>query len=675
MPPATPIRVTSDRPSYRPDIDGLRALAVLLVVGFHAAPNSIRGGYVGVDVFFVISGYLITALILRDIDLGRFSYTAFYARRVRRIFPALFVVLAAVLLAGIALLLPGELRRLGRQVVSASMFYSNVEFWTEAGYFEPASNSNTLLHIWSLGVEEQFYFIWPTLIVFALAARRYALAMSVAFAGSLILAIGVGSLSPSSSFFLTPMRLWEFIAGAFVLWAAERHAGSRHWTALPVAVRTTLVHVGSVVGFILIALAGLGMMTTSEPWNRVTLAPVIGAALVIAAGPAGLMNRLLALRPSVFVGRISYSLYLWHWPILSFLFITSAGRPTPQARLVAVALAGVLAIVSWVMVETPIRERRVFGALSDRVCCGLGFATALVFALAGGVYATGMVVNPFAPTNGAQEAALEPFIDSYGQNYVATFKTLTTPRCGLAGVNTLRSCPGGAPSATIVLWGDSHAEHLYPGLAANLPAGANLLPALTGCAPVVGKFDYQDDHCAGSSSATLRAIASERPATVVLAGRWKNVVSDPLFLRKLDETVAALRQAGVGKVVVVGPVPEWSPDLYLIVARRYLRRGAPVPSRLPFGYTDEPQRIDRMMADHFVRSGVEYVSIQQGLCSARSGCLIRVGDDLAHDLIAWDYGHFTARGSLYVASTIIAPHLSGGGAVTVQAERRVPGGA
>jgi hypothetical protein len=216
------------------------------------------------------------------------------------------------------------------------------------------------------------------------------------------------------------------------------------------------------------------------------------------------------------------------------------------------------------------------------------------------------------------------------------------------------------PAAAMALWGDSHADHLYPGLASSVPAGMHLLPALTGCAPVAGKFDYQDDDCARASTETLRAIAERAPAIVVLAGRWKNVAADPHFLSKMDDTLAVLRRAGVRRIVIAGPVPEWSPDLYVIVARGYLRLGTMVPPRLRLGYTDEPQRIDRMMASHFAGSGADYVSIRDGLCSTTDGCLIRVGNDLNRDLIAWDYGHFTQQGSIYVARNIIGPHLQRG---------------
>jgi peptidoglycan/LPS O-acetylase OafA/YrhL len=359
--PSAPSPASGERnfhPNYRPDIDGLRALAILPVVGFHAFPGWFPGGFVGVDVFFVISGFLISTIIFKSLERSDFSFVEFYARRVRRIFPALLVVLAACFVLGRHVLLGSELELLGRHIAAGAGFVQNFVLWNEAGYFDSASELKPMLHLWSLAVEEQFYLAFP-LLMWATWRLRINLLIPViviflaSFAANLY---GIG-LDPVATFFAPQTRFWELMAGAMLAWFVRgdtaggdvrRHAGHRS-----AAVNSIVSFVG--LSLVLLAVFGLDRsMSFPGAW---ALLPVLGTVLLILSGPAALANRfMLSNRIAVSVGRISYPLYLWHWPLLSFLTIVNGGPPDGDRRFLAVLLSFMLAWVTFRFVELPVRE-------------------------------------------------------------------------------------------------------------------------------------------------------------------------------------------------------------------------------------------------------------------------------------------------------------------------------
>src|SRR3954465_9629484 len=293
--------------NYRPDIDGLRAFAVLSVVLYHAFPKVVRGGYVGVDVFFVISGFLISSILFTEMSEGRFSFTTFYGRRIRRIFPALAVCLAAVLAYGFVCLTPFELAQLGKHVFFGAGFLSNVVLWTESGYFDGGANLKPLLHLWSLGIEEQFYIVWPALLWVAFRMKtKVGRLLAVLFVASFAINVAWSINNISDDFYLPFSRFWELLAGAGLAWRSQ--------ISLAPIVRSW------------ISLAGFAALLTSvavfTPEMRFpgwpALLPVAGAFAVILAGSKAPVNRIiLSNRAVVFVGLISYPLYIWHWPLIS----------------------------------------------------------------------------------------------------------------------------------------------------------------------------------------------------------------------------------------------------------------------------------------------------------------------------------------------------------------------
>ena len=309
---------------YRPDIDGLRAVAVVCVVAYHGFPKIARGGFIGFDVFFVISGFLITSLIAKDIAAGTFRFGDFYARRIRRIFPALAAALIGALTLGALVLDPSEFKALGLHVAAGAGFLSNALLWAQAGYFDQAAEFKPLLHLWSLAVEEQFYIIWPLALYLCARLRGSLGALAIGFAAaSFALNLYLSAVDPVADFYFVFSRIWELLIGAALALTA---VDARR---LP----PKLADAAAALGLALIV-AGVLVFYAAQPfpgWRA--LAPTLGAALVIAAGPAAFVNaRLLSARATVAIGKISYPIYLWHWPLLAFARIREGGEAPPAVR-------------------------------------------------------------------------------------------------------------------------------------------------------------------------------------------------------------------------------------------------------------------------------------------------------------------------------------------------------
>jgi peptidoglycan/LPS O-acetylase OafA/YrhL len=331
-------------PQYRPDIDGLRAVAVVAVVAFHAFPEWIRGGFIGVDVFFVISGYLISTILLANLDRDTFSVAEFYARRIRRIFPALILVLASCCLFGWFTLLGDEYRQLGKHMAGGAGFVANLVSWRESGYFDNAADTKPLLHLWSLGVEEQFYIAWPLILWFGHRKRLAIPAIGIAIAlVSFLMNVHMVKTHPVADFYSPLTRFWELMLGS-ILASVSGSVGRPSASAVSVLAALLLVY-----GFWRIDKA-LGFPGT---W---ALVPVLGAVMLIVAGPGAWVNRvILSHRVAVWFGLISFPLYLWHWPLLAFVRIIGSGTPGPGLRAMLVLLAVLLAWLTYRFVERPVR--------------------------------------------------------------------------------------------------------------------------------------------------------------------------------------------------------------------------------------------------------------------------------------------------------------------------------
>ena len=427
--------------TYRPDIDGLRAVAVLAVVAFHAFPERLPGGYAGVDVFFVISGFLISSIILRDLEAGTFSVANFYGRRVRRIFAALIVVLAATLVIGSFVLFPHEYRQLGRHVLGGAGFVSNLLLWSEAGYFDEAAEAKPLLHLWSLGIEEQFYILWPVLLAWSSRARVRLLPVSLLlFAASFVLNVVTTGRDPEAAFYSPGTRLWELMAGSVLACLVVRG----QLPARGAAVR-------SIAGAALIVAA----LTLLDPGSAFpgwwALLPVAGTTLVISGDRAGWCNRLLSARALVWMGLISFPLYLWHWPLLSFLRIASeSATPTRELRVAAVVVSVLLASLTYWFVERPVRtgghRRLKVWTLSAGLAC---------------IAVAGLAASRSVGPRGDLPAEVER-LAAFQYDYRTAYRS---GACFIGAVQDARAFGACGGDGQLVLWGDSHAAALPPLLA------------------------------------------------------------------------------------------------------------------------------------------------------------------------------------------------------------------
>ena len=375
----TPASAALSHPKYRPDIDGLRAIAVLSVVVYHAFPDTLKAGFMGVDIFFVISGYLISSIIFENIDRGSFSFGQFYGRRIKRIFPALTLVLISCLAFGWFGLLGDEFKQLGKHMAAGAGFVSNFFLWQESGYFNNAAETKPLLHLWSLAIEEQFYIVWP-LIVWLTWKRKWLFLLTFTSLGVASFAYNayLVRLDPTATFFSPATRIWELLAGVLLAYMKVRPSV---WQP-----SQRQLQIASSLGVVLLAI-GLYRIDKGRPYPGTwALLPILGSFCLIFAGPTAWFNRfVLSNRVLVWVGLISFPLYLWHWPILSFMRIIESGAPEPFFRNIAVVLSVLLAWMTYYFVEKPIREdgsdgksRLKIAALSACVAA-LGLAGFLIF--------------------------------------------------------------------------------------------------------------------------------------------------------------------------------------------------------------------------------------------------------------------------------------------------------
>jgi len=490
-------------PKYRPDIDGLRAIAVGSVLAYHAFPSLLPGGFIGVDIFFVISGFLITTILLQSLAAGDFSYRDFYARRIRRIFPALVLVLLATLAFGWYVLLPGEFSQLGKQTTGGAAFFANLVFLGEAGYFDATAETKPLLHLWSLGIEEQFYIFWPLLLGLAWRRRWPMLRVTLAVAVISFL-VNVLTVQPhrAAAFYSPLSRAWELMAGGLL--AAMRLQAASNGSAQP---RPWTKHAQSVVGMGLIVL-GLFMTRSTKAFpGWWALLPVLGAVSCIAAGPNGVLNRyLLSNRVMVWIGLISYPLYLWHWPLLSYARIVAGGEPPLQVRVVLVVAAVVLAWATYRFLERFVKLH-----LSQGMLRGLAGGGAAL-ALAGALVFLGMP----PPRNDSQ--ALQAVADATREdNYYGGFE-----ETALGGQFVYRT---GSGRHNVLLIGDSHVEQYAPRaleLVRTQPGKARTVYFATkgSCPPVPGLFSSADTGCEERRQAVLDLALKPDIDSVVIGGCW-----------------------------------------------------------------------------------------------------------------------------------------------------------
>jgi len=641
----------SDKLNYRPDIDGLRAIAVLSVVFFHAWPQKPIGGFVGVDVFFVISGYLITTIIVENLNADRFSFSSFYSRRVRRIFPALMIVLATSLAIGWIYLFPDEYRILGKHILASIGFVANFMFWSEANYFDVKALEKPLLHLWSLSIEEQYYLLYPAILWSAWKARVNLMALTAIGLGvSFAACVYLSATNPTAAFYSPLTRSWELLSGGLLAILVIRSPSFARLQG-----STAICAIASIVGILLLGRSFIKITPASTFPGWLALMPTAGTVLLIAAGPATWINRnILASRMLVWIGLISYPLYLWHWPLLSFAYIREGQMPSFAVCMIVVAASVVLAAATYRFVEVPIRM-----VPSVAAAAGLGATAICVFGFGLAIFET----SGFGFRFGDQRETAE-FFDGlrYDPNtHIEERNLISQNQCNFydyaAVLPTTIPRPAIAPECyqkqspqSVMLWGDSHAAHLYSGLKQTLPNDVSvLLVFASGCKPnMFSESELETNRCHRASWFAMKTAREQVPDVVILA-------SDSFFDVPLVRRLALeLKGVGVKHVIAAGLVPHWSGNLYRIVFRNF--------------WPDVPRRIksflDRRIRDEDLRSlealtadePFEYISMFNTLCDS-DGCLSYLGDDLKTGLVTFDNAHLRPKASEYVARNALTPMI------------------
>ncbi|PSH59933.1 acyltransferase [Phyllobacterium endophyticum] len=622
----------SGAPVYRPDIDGLRAIAILPVVLYHAGISGFQGGFVGVDVFFVISGYLMALRIMGGIDNGDFSLLRFYESRIRRIFPALFAMIAASTLMAWFFFMPVEFEYFARSVKAAALFVSNVQLNRESGYFDISAQLKPLLHTWSLAIEEQFYIVFPLLLVIInRIARKCVTPVLIAiFAASLGASIWGVYYRPVEAFYLSPYRVWELLLGALL--------------ALGVVPRPKQQFIGEILacaGILMIGFAVLSFNDDTSFPGLTALVPCVGAALIIqgraARGPAG---RLLTSAPLVFIGLVSYSLYLWHWPIIVFTRYLNGHELSAVQSGLLVAISFVVAVFSWHFIERPFRghtsripRKPVFAAATATI------AAFVVF----GYYVISEVGLPGRLSPDAQKI----YSAAYDESPYSGSKCLqdTSGRGpSLSDIEKGNLCRLGVArsgNVNFLVWGDSHSGSMAPAIdvAARQAGASGIFAGRASCPPLPDvelKTEKDTLRCVDYNAAVRDLIVRKRIPLVFMIAYWPKYVlrselpnqglyfdpkvRPPLDDRSapiaaaLDQTLAELKRQGT-QVVLVMDVPEMGHFMPEALAKA-TTRGTSTDIAPSWTYTWERQAASRdMITEYAAKYGATTVDALQAICA------------------------------------------------------------
>ena len=620
---------------YRAEIDGLRAVAVIPVILYHAGFELFSGGFVGVDVFFVISGYLITTIIHDEIKNNTFSIAHFYERRARRILPALLFVCLACIPFAWFWMLPAAFKDFGQSLMAVNLFSSNILFSRESGYFAAAAELKPLLHTWSLAVEEQFYLFFPLIL---LAFRRF---RDVSLLGVLalisLLSLGLAEFAsrayPGANFYLLVTRAWELGIGALVAIAMPymRKPGALLEQGLPI------------VGMLLVGFA-VFYFDSSLPFPGVWgLIPVLGTALIIAyATPATLVARLLSLKPVVTIGLLSYSAYLWHQPLFAFARITRV-ESTP----VYLLLSGgsiVLAYFTWRFIEAPFRNKRNF---SRRQIAGISVSAAAVL-IAMGAYIS--FKDGFDYRYNDQQRSILAFGD---YDFAGAYRE---GECFLSTEQSFEAyqadCFAPAERENVVaIWGDSQAAALSFGLREL----ANHFTQLTAsaCPPLLEYSKKARPNCRELNDFALRKMGELKPARIILHASWKSKYGRQAGSLEdlLANSISRLQQITPGsEILVLGNSPQWRPSLpeQMVAARVSLQDQALLAPSAYADYLAVDQRV-RKIANN---AGVGFVSILERYCE-QEGCLTSLEYAGQFEPFVWDRRHLTRASSREIAKVVL----------------------
>jgi peptidoglycan/LPS O-acetylase OafA/YrhL len=645
--------------TYRSDIDGLRAVAVLAVLAFHALPQVLPGGFIGVDIFFVISGYLISSILYSNLANQQLSLLDFYSRRIRRIFPALITVFIASFLMAWYFFYADEFINLGRHMISSAAFIQNWMLASESGYFDTSAEIKPFLHLWSLGVEEQFYIIWPLLLWGAWKLRINLLKLTlVCLAASFSWNIYELYFAQSTiAFYLPQVRFWELLIGAVLAYIhlnpASSSVSSRYISTIGLANE----NVRSMIGAILLLLSFFFINNQKVFPGFWAILPTLGAVLLISAGPNAILNRSFLSNPlAVWIGKISYPLYLWHWVLLVYLRILEPDLFAKlKFRLLALALAFLLSWLTYRFIEKPLR----FGAYGKS-------KTWFLIAVMLGIMLLGREIQnqsgmgyrftaSAAYLGGDFQAQMRQNLeDDYQQNAAACDFSQPEKKTNQPKVDIAQSCYEAEPKKqSVFLWGDSHAQMLAYGLRKNLPADIQLLQvASVGCKPNPAQLeDSSTSYCERSNYVALETIKKTHPQTVVIAQSTAWQISE------VESLNATLKKLGVQRIVFVGQNPQWSDALPTLMMRKQV---VGIPQRTKSGLVPETLIINERTKQLFAipAEGIAFADLIDLFCNA-DGCLVYLGNDPVSGMTYFDSHHLSPVASDYLAKNSLVKAILG----------------
>ncbi|PTQ13143.1 acyltransferase [Sphingomonas oleivorans] len=614
---------------YRSDIDGLRAVAVLSVILFHIGFRVFSGGYVGVDVFFVISGYLITAILKSDAETGQFSIVKFYERRIRRIFPALFCMMLATSIVALLIFLPDDLAGYGGSVWAATLSVSNILFWDQADYFDAPAEMKPLLHTWSLSVEEQFYLFFPLFLILAYryGSRRFLSGTIIAVAlTSFALSIWAADRVPVAAFYLLPTRAWELLLGSILALGIVPPLRSR-----PAA------EACGMAGLALIAIAVFTYDSKTIFPGLAALPPCLGAVLIIHSGQHlkdGLAQRILGSPPARFIGLISFSLYLWHWPLIVFAKYLSIDPLATPVVLLVLTLTFVLAYLSWRFVEQPFRHPG--GGWTRARIFTFGFASMIAAVIFGGSISLAQGFPGRMPEQVLRIADEKSYLDADRSCHQAFLKQITAEKLCIRGAS------GRAPSFLLV--GDSHAGavagSVFEAAARKGLSGVQLSDS--GYRPMPGFLKHGEQAKYAWMHKQLVRVLEERPSirTVLVVIYWHQAVDSTEYYNAQGRRLSGRDGTSQGLTALVNAYPDRH-FIFMTAPAMSMTFGAnPAARAALFGYDYAPSvpladfhameaSYRPIMADLAQHANVDVMDITNLLCGA-GGCSGLIGGQLAY---------------------------------------------
>ena len=623
--------------NYRPEIDGLRALAVLPVIFFHAGYELFSGGFVGVDIFFVISGYLITSIIIGQMANDSFSIVKFYERRARRILPALFFVSFISIPFAWLWLSPNDLQNFGKSLIAVSTFSSNILFWMESSYFATDAELIPLLHTWSLAVEEQFYILFPLFLIVAwkLKIRLMIFILLCLFIISLSIAHWGSFNKPSATFYLLPTRGWELLVGVFAAFYLKNKKQSES---------NTLNQFLSILGLIMIFFSIIIFSKTTPFPSLYALIPTIGTALLILFVTQNtLAYKLLTLAPILNIGLISYSTYLWHQPLLAFARHSQAEELANITTISLCILSLIMGYISWKWIEQPFRNK---SQISQK--------KVFIFSLTGmlALSLVGSIIN-----------IKDGFLERYSENDMAiyAFKNYDTARlwnagsCFLGTEENSKIFQDKCFASQTLIWGDSFGAALSPGLRElNTYKNIGISQLTTAACPSILYQDFPNNrNCKKNNEYVLSIIEDYPIKQVFLHNQW-SAYNDESISKLVATIEQILLSNSIIEIFVVGGVPEWDPSLpRSLIKKNILLSDFDRDIYLFNPRVDKIDKKDQLIAklidDNFGKN-VKFISVLEELCTNQK-CLAVKGDGLLEPF-TFDYGHLTLSGSMEVASII-----------------------